>query len=322
MGRCRSPRPVLVRRPVCGTTARLKSLRSPRGAQHGTTKKSGSFASPDSPAERALPCIHGLCRQTRPDRCSNAKVDCRLQSASQSRGSYRMDYLPFFALGFRSNPFRRLTDDELVAVAVLRDELLRLARNSSDHIQVLGAQGRGKSTCLRALAARFTDDGLRTVYEYLTPGRNSFRTSLDRLDVFLLDEAQRLEVHERTRLLAAASNRRRGLRLVVGVHDDMSSPFFSHRLPLATVHIDSITPAYLQAVLSRRLALFALDDPPAITFSADAVRYLCDAFGSDLRLAERFLYEVFQSKPPHGRLTSAMLAWLENRRPSPAGEFQ
>jgi hypothetical protein len=250
------------------------------------------------------------------------RLDCRVQSASQSRGSYRMDYLPFFALGFRSNPFRRLTDDELVAVAVLPDELLRLARNSSDHIQVLGAQGRGKSTCLRALAARFTDDGLRTVYEYLTPGRNSFRTSLDGLDVFLLDEAQRLEVHERTRLLAAASNRRRGLRLVVGVHDDMSSPFFSHRLPLATVHIDSITPAYLQAVLSRRLALFALDDPPAITFSADAVRYLCDAFGSDLRLAERFLYEVFQSKPPHGRLTSAMLAWLENRRPSPAGEFQ
>lgn len=232
-----------------------------------------------------------------------------------------MDYFPFLALGFCGNPFRRLTDDELAAVAVLPDGLLRLARNSSDHLQILGAQGRGKSTCLRALATIFRRDRLRAIYEYIPVGRNSFSTSLDGLDVFLLDEAQRLKVHEWTRLLAAVSNRD-CLRLVVGVHDDMTPLFSRHCLPLATIHIDSITSPYLQAVLNRRLALLALDDPPAITFSADAVRYLRDAFGSDLRGVERFLYEVFQSKPPPGRLTSAMLARFEDRRPRPAGESQ
>jgi len=233
-----------------------------------------------------------------------------------------MDYFPFLALGFCGNPFRRLTDDELAAVTVLPDGLPRRARNSSDHLQILGAQGRGKSTCLRALTTRFTHDGLRAIYEYIPAGRKSFSTSLDGLDVFLLDEAQRLKVRERTRLLAAAANRRHGLRVVVGVHDDMTPLFSRHRLPLATVHIDSITSPYLEAVLNRRLALLALDDPPAITFSADAVRYLCDAFGSDLRGVERFLYEVFQCKPPPGRLTSAMLARFEERHPRPAGESQ
>ena len=231
-----------------------------------------------------------------------------------------MDYFPFLALGFRGNPFRRLTDDELAAVAVLPGELLRLARRTSDHVQVLGAKGRGKSTCLHALAAKFGQDGLRAIYEYLPAEKDSFGTSLDGLDVFLLDEAQRLKAHERIRLLAAASNRSHGLRLVVGSHDDMTPLFSRRRRPLATVRIDSITPPYLQAVLSRRLALLALEDPPAITFSADAVRYLCDAFGSDLRRVERFLYEVFESKPPPGRLTSAMLVRFEDRGSRPAGE--
>lgn len=230
-----------------------------------------------------------------------------------------MDYFPFVALGFRANPFRRLTDDESAAVAVLPDELVRAARSSSDHVQILGAQGRGKSTCLRALGTRFARNGLRTAYEYVAPGSNSLSGSLDGFDVFLLDEAQRLKARERARLLASASNRRRGFRLVVGAHDDMAPLFAGQRLPLATVRLDSISPARMQEVLTRRLALCALDDPPAITFSADAVRYLCDVFGSNLRVVECFLYEVFQSKPARGSLTSARLARFKDPRPDAAG---
>jgi hypothetical protein len=235
---------------------------------------------------------------------------------------YRMDYFPFRALGFSGNPFRRLTDDEWAAAAVLPGELVRLAHSSSDHLQVLGAQGRGKSSCLRSLATRFRRYGLRTTYEYLTPGTKSFSTSLDGLDVFLLDEAQRLKARERTRLLAAASPERRGPRLVIGGHDDLTPLFTDHGLPLATVRIDSITPAYMHAVLTRRLAFSALDDPPAITFSPDAAHYLCDTFGSNLRLVERFLYEVFQSQPRRGRLTSAILAGFEHVRPSTVSELR
>jgi hypothetical protein len=230
-----------------------------------------------------------------------------------------MDYFPFFALGFRGNPFRRLTDDESVAVTVLPDGLLRVAGSSPDHLQILADQGRGKSTCLRALERIFTRSGLRTAHEYLADGRNSFNSVPDGTDVFLLDEAQRLKARERARLLVGASDHRRGFRLVVGVHDDMASLFARHRLRLKTVRLDSINPEYMQAILTRRLAFFALDDPPAITFSVDAVRYLCDVFGGNLRLVERFLYEVFQSKLACDTLTSATLARFKDLRPSAAG---
>jgi hypothetical protein len=230
-----------------------------------------------------------------------------------------MDYFPFDSVGFRANPFRRLTNDEWAAVAVLPDELLRAVDLGSEHVQVLGGQGRGKTTCLLGLAVRLRCSGLRVVYEYLAAGQGRFRTTLDGLDVFLLDEAQRLGSGERRRLLASARHARTGPRLVIGTHEDLTPTFARRGLALAIVGIDSVTATHVATVLARRLAHFAVDERPGIAFSADAVRYLCDAFGGNLRLIEGFLYEVFQSLPRRGVLTSAMLSEFEAIGSDPTG---
>ncbi len=218
-----------------------------------------------------------------------------------------MDYFPFHAFGFRCNPFRRLTDDEWADITVLPDALQRVLDGGTAHVQVLGEAGRGKSTCLVGLEKRLRQRGSRAVCEYLPQGQDRFATSLRGLDVFLLDEAQRLRRRERVRLRAGIRPADGGPRVVLGSHEDMASEFAAHHLVLETVRLDEMTPARMHAVLARRIAYFALDDPPAVAVSPDASRYLCETFGSNLRRVEALLYEVFQNRPGPGPLTAAKL---------------
>src|SRR5262249_26539331 len=116
--------------------------------------------------------------------------------------SRRNSYFPFHALGFRSNPFRALTDEEWAEIVVLPPELAAAAAEAEargGHLQILGDRGRGKTSALLGLAAAQRQAGKRAAYEYLPEGRDSFRTALAGLDVFLLDEAQRLNGAEQRR---------------------------------------------------------------------------------------------------------------------------
>ena len=222
-----------------------------------------------------------------------------------------MDYFPFRQLGLRCNPFRRLTDEESAAVAVIPGKLLD-ALESGAHIQVLGAAGHGKTTCLLGIAARLAEEGEGAAYEYLAAQQNRYRTRLEGLDGFLLDEAQRLTRRERARLLAER-NLSRGLRIVVGTHEDLTALFAARRLPLLTVSLDSVTAAHVAAVVDRRIEFFSLDDRPATTFSTEAVRHLCDTFDYNLRLIDGFLYEFFQSLGKTGVVTSETLSRFRRR---------
>jgi hypothetical protein len=60
-------------------------------------------------------------------------------------------------------------------------------------------------------------------------------------------------------------------------------------------------------MLEQRLAYFALNDVPSVTFTPDAVAYLRDTFDGDLRAVEQFLYEVFQQLRRAESLTAAHL---------------
>src|SRR5712692_10403753 len=133
----------------------------------------------------------------------------------------RDPYFPFHALGFRSNPFRALTDEEWAAIVVLPEAILQAAA-SGGHLQVLGEMGRGKTSTLLGLAEHFRHGGRFVEYEYLPIGQDMFKSPLAGLQVFLLDEVQRLRPDERRRLLAAA---RGGLRLILGSHDDLTPLF-------------------------------------------------------------------------------------------------
>lgn len=199
-------------------------------------------------------------------------------------------FFPFHALGFRCNPFRVLTDDEWAQIAVLPDSINLLFQKGFAHLQILGERGYGKTTILLALATKFRASGKNVEYEYIPEGQSHFKTNYDALDVFVLDEAQRLTSSERERLVRIANR----TQLVFASHEDLAPLFASHHLALASVQIENSEEEHLRTILSRRLDYFRLNEERGIEFSLDAISYLSDTFGGNLRAMEQFLYEVFQ----------------------------
>jgi len=186
------------------------------------------------------------------------------------------------------NPFQALTEEEWAEIVVW-PAAAAAAFNQSAHLQFLGQTGSGKTSLLLACQARLRSDPTRRVkLEYLAEGESDRRTSLDPLDVYLLDEAQRLNWWEKRKWLAAAS--RTPVRLIFSSHHDMTPLFQSYRLPLTTIHLDAPTPSHLQALLERRLAYFA----SPITFTPEAITYLWQRFSPNWRDMEFFLYDVWQ----------------------------
>lgn len=224
-------------------------------------------------------------------------------------------YFPFHALGFRCNPFRALADDEWAEVAILPEPVAQIVAKGFVHLQIVGEKGCGKTTTLLALTAQSRREGRLAVYEHIEEGQSQFNAEIGGLDLFLLDEAQRLSGPERERLLSSLSEGGIGLRLVISSHDDLT-PFFARRsLPLTTVRYDTTTLAHLGAVIQRRLAYFALDaDAPGVALSPEAARYLHITFGSDIRATEMTLYEVFQQLRERGEITLEMLTTQRLRK--------
>ncbi len=224
----------------------------------------------------------------------------------------RDPYFPFHALNLRSNPFRALTDEEWAEVVVLPPGMAE-AEASGQHLQVLGELGRGKTSALLGLAAGWRRAGRRAVYEYLPEGQRVFKTQLAGLEVFALDEAQRLSRRERERLWRAA---KAGLRLALGSHDDFARAFAARGLPLLTVQLDAPDASHLARVLARRLGYFTLDPAwPGMTISDSAVMALHAAYGSNRRAIERCLYEVFQAVEAVGEVGAAQVEAVSGAGP-------
>jgi hypothetical protein len=215
-------------------------------------------------------------------------------------------YFPFDPLGLRCNPFRTLTDEEQAAAAVLPPGLEALLAGGPRHLQLLGEPGRGKSTTLLALGARFREQGYRVAYEYLPEGTRRFATDPSGLEVFLLDEAQRLGPLEKRRLLRSASGR----ALILSAHDDWSGRFRARGLELAAVTLDTLTAEQLRAILERRLLLASTTTPPPYRLGDGLIAFLHRSYGSDVRAMIRLLYEFFQGLPEPGKIGEEPVAAL------------
>ncbi|MBN2084282.1 MAG: hypothetical protein JW748_03590 [Anaerolineales bacterium] len=214
----------------------------------------------------------------------------------------------FEEIGFACNPFRALTPEEWIRAAVIPENVRRAAL-AGGHLQILGETGFGKTTALRALADGFRLAGVRCAYEYLPRGSNRFQAKTSGLDVYLLDEAQRLSEgflfirNERARLIRAA---KAGVRLILGSHEDLADPFRAAGVPLRTARLHPPAPEELAEILERRLALFARKDNRA-RFSGEAVIWLGTTFNGDLRTMEYLLYEYFQTERPAGIISGGCL---------------
>ncbi|MCC6904437.1 MAG: hypothetical protein IT326_01245 [Anaerolineae bacterium] len=199
----------------------------------------------------------------------------------------------FRHLGYSRNPFGALTAVEWEAVAVPPLALLTLAERGFRALQVIAEKGRGKTTALRWLAAWARADGLSVAYERIPEEAHSFRTRLDALGLFCLDEAQRLDLPGWLNLLGAARN---GLRLALGTHASHEWTFRLFGVPVETLRLEEIASReHLRAVLDRRLEVFALGgSTPRAWIDPAAVDWLAARHGADLRAIEWALYEAFQ----------------------------
>ncbi len=255
-------------------------------------------------------------------------------------------YFPFRALGFCCNPFRALMPDEWAAVAVLPEPVIEVLERGFQHLQIRGRKGRGKSTTLHGLIDHFEEAGLRVAYERLPRGQHHFLTDTSDLDMFFLDEAQRLNWAERWRLVRAVrrsqNNRphplpslslrrspspnwrgegldkeragmrlnpdqKHNLQLVLGTHVDFRSWFAVQGERLDTVSLNIPTHDHLERIIDRRLAAFALDDPPQVTVAPEAVTWLREQYGSDHRAIEDALYRAFLCLDSPGVITPRYL---------------
>lgn len=203
-------------------------------------------------------------------------------------------YFPFHALGYQCNPFRAVTNEEWVALAVLHPQVEAALVTSFEHLQVLGEKGHGKTTTLLAIADHYKRAGKRTAYEHLEVGEQHYKTSLARLDLFCLDEVQRLIPAERMRLIGSLL-KEKGLHMVLGSHEDFGPLFNRHGLTLTTLQFETVPLTHVEAVVRRRLEYFALTlGQPGVRPTPEAIAALYNRYGSDVRRIEQALYEAYQ----------------------------
>ncbi|MCP5096726.1 MAG: ATP-binding protein [Chloroflexi bacterium] len=213
----------------------------------------------------------------------------------------------FHTLGYSQNPFGALTEEMWAAIAVLPQNVAQVLADETVHAQLLGPMGCGKTTTLQKAVHMFRESNHHVAYEYIAEGENKFVSSLSTVDLFVLDEAQRLNWWMRRRWLNCVANGR--LRTIFSSHKDLSRAFRRRGLPLKTIEVHQlITLAHYESILHQRLAYFTLPNQPAAMLTEDAVRFLYISFGPDLREAEYFLYEVWQGLDKVEMITAQKLA--------------
>ncbi|HHH82874.1 MAG TPA: hypothetical protein ENL35_07780 [Chloroflexi bacterium] len=207
------------------------------------------------------------------------------------------DYFPFERWGLRGNPFQALTREEWAEVALLPSEVETALRQNPDTqaLQILGESGAGKTSTLLALWREAQGQARACSYEYIPPGSRRYHTRLDSLQLFLLDEAQRIHPRRLRRLFqwlrkAPAT----GLRLIWSSHADLTPLARAAGIETHSVSLDQAPRADLQRMLDRRLRFFALPGGPKLRLDPSATAFLAARFGRDLGGMERFLYEFFQ----------------------------
>ncbi len=181
---------------------------------------------------------------------------------------------------------------------------------SAEHLQILGAAGSGKTTLLLGICGGEYWDDQVPGYEYLAEGDQSYQTGMDAVDVFLLDEAQRLDRSSLHRLINSANE---GTRLIFSSHRDLSNEFRRDGLNLRSVVIETSSRVQIRDILIKRLVTFSLGDSPKVDFTGDAIDFLYQTFGSDIRSMMDLLYEVFQDLQVTGSLTTSDLRMAIDR---------
>lgn len=227
-------------------------------------------------------------------------------------------FFPFHRLGLTKNPFGTLTHEEWVAVTLPPPALVSVIQSGFRHLQVIGERGHGKSTALLWLCDYLTNHGKQTAYERLPKWHFNYHTDISALDVFALDEAQRLFILNQQRLFHQAQ----GKTLIIGTHISWQRAFRLHRWDVTTIHIaDHITRDFVQQLLHKRLTVLATEQGAQLYFDDSAVNYLWERWGNQLRGMEWFLYHCLQTQRETGAITAHHLEQASINYTTPAGLY-
>ncbi|MEM7332869.1 MAG: hypothetical protein AAF490_12345 [Chloroflexota bacterium] len=197
-------------------------------------------------------------------------------------------------IGYRQNPFSALTRQEWGEIGFIPKTFRKMLFDSPRHVQLIGRIGAGKTSLLHRIEDELSHSKLSIIYEYIPEGRSKILSPLNAADLFLLDEAQRLNWWQRRKWLRQIGDPNQ-CRCIFTSHQDLSTYFVDYNLPLVTLNVDDIvSPSHYAEWLENRLQFFVIDPTQRVTISEDAVRFLYETFQTDMRSAEYFLYEVFE----------------------------
>ena len=185
--------------------------------------------------------------------------------------------LSFEHLNLRFNPFGALDAERRARVAILPP----LELEPGEVLQVLGEEGRGKST--RLLTWHYQAPG--SGYEYIPEGEDRLKTRT-LCELFFVDEAQRLRAVDLERLFARVA------RLVLATHEDLSR---RTTRPVRSMVVAGLDAERLTRILGRRIEEARRGGGAIPTIGPRSVARLLERFGDDLRTMEEYLYEVFQA---------------------------
>ena len=206
-------------------------------------------------------------------------------SMSRRCASYRPRYA---ACGLVRNPFcvpGELADGFLALPSRnAGEETTWLAPTAPPLIEVIGDPGQGKSTLLGHLRRRAEAAGLAVHYHYLPPRRDDRWPSLGSVELFLVDEAQRLRRRERRLLVRFL---RKGGHIITATH----RPWCPRGIRRHEIRLEPPTRADVAALLWARINQAASGSVPELP--APIVDQLARRATSLIYL-EQLAYELFQ----------------------------
>ena len=195
------------------------------------------------------------------------------------------EWLPFARFNLLRNPFGQLTQEDRIAAAIVdTPRWLPSLVDPRRAIQFMADCGRGKSTHLLALLAQCPDGA----YVYLP--EDGPKPKIPHGNPLFIDEAQRMSWWQRQQSF------RSGVPLVLGTHEDLSTPLGRAGYHVETVDVTTmISPDRIHRLLNRRIELGRLSSREIPNITIDCVAGLVDRFGDNIRAMEGYLYDQFQS---------------------------
>ncbi len=192
--------------------------------------------------------------------------------------------LPFARLNLRRNPFGEWELAAWAGLAVVDvDRFVARLRRPGFAVQFLGDPGRGKTTHMLALWARFPQA------RYVHVGENE-RPRIPRGHPLLVDEIQRVPAGRRRRLF------RRRVSLALGTHEDLHPELAQAGFDVETVQVGgSLDAPRLASILNRRIDAARRGPGPVPWVTESTARAMIDRFGDDVRAIQWHAYDVFQT---------------------------